>query len=43
MMKIIKDFGYSGYVSVEYEGTSHSEEDGILLTKKLMIEAWNKV
>ena len=42
MMKIVKDFGYRGYVSVEYEGTSHTEEDGILLTKKLMIDAWNK-
>ena len=41
-IRIIKDFGYSGYVSVEYEGTSHTEEDGILLTKKLMIDAWNK-
>ena len=42
MMKIVKDFGYRGYVSVEYGGTSHTEEDGILLTKKLMIDAWNK-
>ena len=42
MMKIVKDFGYRGYVSVEYEGSSHTEEDGILLTKKLIIDAWNK-
>ena len=42
MMKIVKDFGYKGYISVEYEGTSHSEEEGIKLTKDLMIKAWNK-
>ena len=33
MMKIVKEFGYKGYISVEYEGTSHSEEEGIKLTK----------
>ena len=42
MMKIVKDFGYKGYISVEYEGTSHSEEEGIQLTKDLMIKAWDK-
>ena len=42
MMKIVKDFGYKGYISVEYEGTSHSEEEGIKLTKDLMIKAWNQ-
>ena len=42
MMKIVKEFGYKGYISVEYEGTSHSEEEGIKLTKDLMIKAWNQ-
>ena len=40
MMKIVKNFGYKGYVSIEYEGTSHSEMDGIALTKRLMKKAW---
>jgi len=42
MMKIVKQSGYSEYVSIEYEGTSHSEEEGIRLTKKLMLDAWDK-
>ena len=36
MMKIVKSFGYTGYVGVEYEGSSLSEEDGIIATKKLL-------
>ena len=40
MMKIVKNFGYKGYISIEYEGTSHSEMDGIALTKRLMKKAW---
>ena len=42
MMKIVKTFGYNGCISIEYEGTSHSEEEGINLTKDLMIKAWNQ-
>ena len=42
MMKIVKQSGYSEYVSIEYEGNSHSEEEGIRLTKKLMLDAWDK-
>ena len=42
MMKIVKQSGYSEYVSIEYEGTSHSEEEGIRLTKKLILDAWDK-
>ena len=41
MIKIIKKFGYSGCISIEYEGTSHSEVEGIMLTKKLLKKAWN--
>ena len=40
MMSIVKKSNYSGYVSIEYEGTSHSEVEGIMLTKKLMNKAW---
>ena len=36
MLKIIKDSGYDGCVSIEYEGNNHSEEEGIMLTKKLL-------
>lgn len=42
MMKIVKESGYSDFVSIEYEGTSHSEEEGIMLTKKLMLDAWDE-
>ena len=42
MMKIVKQSGYSEYVSIEYEGNSHSEEEGIRLTKKLILDAWDK-
>jgi L-ribulose-5-phosphate 3-epimerase len=37
MMEIvIKKHKYSGYVGIEYEGSKHSEADGIKLTKKLL-------
>lgn len=36
MMKIVRDAGYSGYVGIEYEGSKHSEHDGILATKSLL-------
>jgi sugar phosphate isomerase/epimerase len=36
MLKIIKDAGYKGYISIEYEGDTLSEEEGILKTKALL-------
>jgi sugar phosphate isomerase/epimerase len=39
MLKIIKDAGYKGYISIEYEGDSLSEEEGILKTKALLERA----
>ena len=36
MMKIILDSGYNGYVGIEYEGTTHSEMEGIRLTLELL-------
>lgn len=36
MMKIVLDAGYRGYVGIEYEGSKHSEPDGIRATKKLL-------
>mgnify|MGYP001268899477 CR=1 FL=1 len=36
MMKIVRDAGYTGYVGIEYEGSSLSEYDGIRATKNLL-------
>lgn len=36
MLKIVVDSGYNGYVDVEYEGNRHSEDVGIIATKKLL-------
>ncbi|MBL4771603.1 MAG: sugar phosphate isomerase/epimerase, partial [Planctomycetes bacterium] len=33
MLKIVLDAGYGGYIGVEYEGSKHSESEGIHLTK----------
>jgi len=43
MMKIVKESDYKGYIGIEYEGMEKSEHEGILITKKLMKKAWNKV
>ena len=36
MMKIVTDAGYRGYVGVEYEGSTLSEMEGVMATKKLL-------
>lgn len=36
IMKSVVDAGYTGFVGVEYEGSIHSEEEGILLTRDLL-------
>lgn len=36
MMKIVTDAGYHGYVGIEYEGSAHSEVEGIRLTRDLL-------
>jgi sugar phosphate isomerase/epimerase len=36
MMQIVKKSGYRGYIDVEYEGDKYTEEEGIMLTKKLL-------
>lgn len=36
MLKIARDHAFGGYVGIEYEGTAHSEEDGIKATKALL-------
>jgi len=36
MLKIVVGAGYHGYLGIEYEGSKHSEPEGIMLTKKLL-------
>lgn len=36
MMKIVVGAGYHGFVGIEYEGSKHSEPEGIRLTKALL-------
>ena len=43
MLKIIKDSGYNGYISIEYEGDGHSEEEGIKLTQELLVRAGSSI
>lgn len=38
MLKIVKDSGYSGYIGVEYEGNTLSEEEGIIATRDLLLK-----
>ena len=43
MLKIVKSFGYSGYIGVEYEGDRLSEEDGIIATRDLLIKVGQSI
>lgn len=43
MMKIVKDAGYRGWVGIEYEGDKVSEEEGIVMTHKLLLRAEEKL
>lgn len=36
MLKVVKDAGYKGFIGIEYEGPTLSEEEGIKATKALM-------
>lgn len=38
MLQIVKDAGYHSYIGVEYEGEEMPPEEGIMATKKLLIE-----
>lgn len=37
LMKIIKDAGYTGYVGIEFEGSTITEVEGIIKTKELLM------
>ncbi len=39
MLQIVKNAGYTGFIGVEYEGDNLSEEEGILATKNLLLNA----
>lgn len=43
ILKIVKDAGYNSYIGVEYEGEKMPPEEGILATKKLLIEEGMKL
>lgn len=36
MLQVVLSYGYRGWIGVEYEGSKHSEPEGIKLTKKLL-------
>jgi hypothetical protein len=36
MMRIVLKAGYHSFVGIEYEGSKHTEPEGIMLTKKLL-------
>jgi sugar phosphate isomerase/epimerase len=38
MIEIVKKAGYKGFIGVEYEGSKHSEREGIKLTRDLLIK-----
>jgi sugar phosphate isomerase/epimerase len=38
LIKIVVGAGYNGYIGIEYEGQKHTEEEGILRTKKALEE-----
>jgi sugar phosphate isomerase/epimerase len=38
LMRIVVGAGYSGYVSIEYEGNKHSEIDGVKRAKQALEE-----
>ena len=43
LLKLVKEFGYDGYIGIEYEGSTLSEEAGIRATKALIEKVWQQV
>ncbi|MGB5500496.1 MAG: TIM barrel protein [Maribacter sp.] len=43
MLKIVKDFGFDGYIGIEFEGENMPEPDGIRATKALIEKVWKKL
>ncbi len=42
MLNIVKDAGYRSFIGVEFEGNEYEEEEGILLTKDLLLRLGGK-
>lgn len=43
MLQIVKDAGFNGYIDIEYEGSTLSEDEGIKATKALLEKAGQSV
>ncbi|WP_373650378.1 MULTISPECIES: sugar phosphate isomerase/epimerase family protein [unclassified Schlesneria] len=43
MIPIVLSYGYRGWIGIEYEGSKHSEVEGIKLTKKLLETVHNEI
>ncbi len=43
MLRVVKNAGYDGYIGIEYEGTEHSEPQGIRATKALIERVWQEI
>ncbi len=43
MLTIVKEAGYAGYIGIEYEGSTMSEDEGIMATKKLLEKVGNSL
>ena len=43
MLKIVKDYGFEGYIGIEYEGSRLSEPEGVKATKSLIENSWSKL
>ncbi|CAM4289189.1 sugar phosphate isomerase/epimerase [Zobellia roscoffensis] len=43
MMKMVKDSGYTGFIGIEFGTSTGSEEEGVKLTRDLLIKAGSKV
>ncbi len=43
IMKIVKDSGYKGYVGIEYEGQTLSEDEGIKVTQALLEKVFAEI
>lgn len=43
MMEIVKNAGYKGFVGVEYEGETLSEDEGVAATKKLIEKCFEQL
>ena len=43
LKKLVKSFGYTGYIGVEYEGKRLSEVEGIKATRDLLIKVGQSI